>query len=104
MAPIENYVPLKGNSPMERKSAWLTRELRNSGCEVRFNTFTVGALREGNRVCGAILGRSPGRSSRPGGGLGRCERQRRPRRRRRAPRPAAGRKRSRRAGERPAPL
>lgn len=55
MAPIENYVPLKGNSPMERKSAWLTRELRNSGCEVRFNTFTVGALREGNRVCGAIL-------------------------------------------------
>ncbi len=55
MAPIENYVPLKGHSPMERKSAWLTRELKNAGCEVRFNTFTVGALRDGHKVCGAIL-------------------------------------------------
>lgn len=55
MAPIENYEPLKGHSPMERKSAWLTRELKNSNCEVRFNTLTVGALKQGNRVCGAIL-------------------------------------------------
>ncbi len=55
MAPAEGYVPLKGNSPMERKSAWLTRELKNAGCEVRFNTFLVGALREGRKVCGAIL-------------------------------------------------
>ncbi|MBS1372003.1 MAG: FAD-dependent oxidoreductase [Lentisphaeria bacterium] len=55
MAPAEGYTPLKGHSPMERKIAWLNRELADSGCEVRFNTFTVGALREGHRVCGAIL-------------------------------------------------
>lgn len=90
MAPIENYVPLKGNSPMERKSAWLTRELRNSGCEVRFNTFTVGALREGNRVCGAILA-VPGAfiSSRRAVSVDASGNA--TSRRRRRPRPAAGR-------------
>ena len=55
MAPAEGYVPLRGHSPFERKGAWLNRELFRSGCEVRYNTFTVGALRDGTRVCGAIL-------------------------------------------------
>lgn len=55
MAPLEHYEPLKGHSPLERKGAWLTRELRKSGAEVRFNTFVVGALVSGRKVCGAIL-------------------------------------------------
>ena len=55
MAPADGYVPLKGHSPMERKGAWLTRELFRSGSEVRFNTLCVGAAVQGRKVCGAIL-------------------------------------------------
>ncbi len=55
MAPVENYKLASGRTPKERKNAWLTRELNNSGSEVRFNTFIVGALRRGNQISGAIL-------------------------------------------------